>query len=82
MVFSASQIRFVPLLLVLFGVAFILLELQPRTSAPTQQVWGDRHDRDNFDATRNATLGVIIPPQASPEDISTHNYLGAKSLRY
>ncbi|KGO68441.1 hypothetical protein PITC_070660 [Penicillium italicum] len=58
MVFSASQIRIAPLLLVLLGVAFILFELQPSTTAPTRQVWGDRHDRDNFDEIRNGTLGV------------------------
>ncbi|CRL18852.1 unnamed protein product [Penicillium camemberti] len=57
MVFSASKLRFVQLLFVLFGVVFFLFKLRPSIPAPTQQVWGDRHDRDDFDAIRNETLG-------------------------
>ncbi|KAJ6123782.1 Glycosyl transferase family 25 [Penicillium samsonianum] len=57
MVFSASKLRFVQVLLVLFGVAFILFKLRSSTTAPTQQLWRD-HDWDNFDAIKNETLGV------------------------
>lgn len=64
MVFFASKLRFVQLLFVLFGVAFFLFKLRPSIAAPTQQAWGDRHDRDDFDAIRNETLGVMISLQA------------------
>lgn len=85
MVFSAFRLRFVQLVLVVFGVAFILLNLQAsihRPPAPTQQVWSNYHDWDIFDAIRNETLGVIIPLRTSPTDISAHDYLVPKSLRH
>lgn len=81
MVFSASKLRFVQVLLVLFGVAFILFKLRPSTTAPTQQLWRD-HDWDNFDAIKNETLGVMILVQALPGDLSAHDYLGSKGLRH
>ncbi|CAI7564208.1 unnamed protein product [Penicillium glandicola] len=61
MAFSSSQLRFVQLVLAVFGVAFILFELRPSTheaTSPTQQAWSNLHDWDNFDAIRNETLGV------------------------
>ena len=85
MVFSAFRLRFVQLVLVVFGVAFVLFNLQAniRTApAPTQQVWSNYHDWDNFDAIRNETLGVTIPFQASPDVIGAHDYLVSKSLRH
>lgn len=82
MLFSASKLRFVQLLFVLFGVAFFLFKLRPSITAPTQQVWGDRHDWDDFDAIRNETLGVIISLQATPGDLAAHNHLVSKSLRH
>ncbi|KAJ5790468.1 CAZyme family GT25 [Penicillium psychrosexuale] len=60
MVFSAFRLRFVQLLLVAFGVAFILFNLRESihgADAPTQQVWSNYHDWDNFDAIGNETLG-------------------------
>lgn len=85
MVFSAFRIRFVQLLLVAFGVAFILFNLRESihgADAPTQQVWSNYHDWDNFDAIGNETLGVIIPLRAAPNDTSAHDYLVSKSLRH
>ncbi|KAJ5373427.1 hypothetical protein N7517_005433 [Penicillium concentricum] len=60
MAFPVSQLRCVQLLLVVFGVAFILFQLRSNThkeTAPTQEVSSD-HDWDNFDDIRNETLGV------------------------
>lgn len=82
MVFSASKLRFVQLLFVLFGVAFFLFKLRPSITTPTQQVWGDRHDRDDFDAIRNETLGVMISFQALPRGLPAHGHLVSKSLRH
>ncbi|OQE91879.1 hypothetical protein PENNAL_c0008G02436 [Penicillium nalgiovense] len=59
--FSASQLRFVQLVLILFGVIFILFKLRPSTHRATaliQQGWSDYHDWDDFNAIRNETLEV------------------------
>ncbi|KXG52486.1 uncharacterized protein PGRI_087700 [Penicillium griseofulvum] len=59
MAFSAFQLRFVQLLLVVLGVAFILFQLRSlthKTTAPTQQIGSDHWD--NFEDIRNETLGV------------------------
>ncbi|KAJ5229652.1 hypothetical protein N7489_010360 [Penicillium chrysogenum] len=61
MVFSASQLRFVQLVLILFGTIFILFKLRPsihKATAPIQQGWSDHHDWDDFDPIINDTLGV------------------------
>jgi hypothetical protein len=76
MAFSAFQLRFAQLLLVVLGVAFILFQLRSlthKTTDPTQLI-GSEH-WDNFDDIRNETLGVI-PLQASSGDLSAHVYLG------
>ncbi|KAJ5150688.1 uncharacterized protein N7500_010877 [Penicillium coprophilum] len=60
MAFSASRLRFVQFLLVVFVVVFILVQLRPsthRATAPTQEVWSD-HDWDTSDDIGNETLGV------------------------
>jgi hypothetical protein len=85
MVFSASQLRFVQLVLILFGAIFILFKLRPsihKATAPIQQGWSDHHDWDDFGAIINDTLGVMVPFQSSPGALSTYDYLGSKSLRH
>lgn len=81
--FSASQLRFVQLVLILFGVIFILFKLRPSTHRATaliQQGWSDYHDWDDFNAIRNETLEVMIPLQSLPGDLSAYDYLGSKSI--